>query len=153
MLHIGDQAPDFTLPDATGAQVSLAALLATGPVLLYFYPVDATPICTAQACMVRDRDEALSKVGVRAVGISAQGTQSKQRFASSKKLTQTLLADVDKRVAAAFGVRALFGLVPRRASFLIGQDGRILDMAVADLSVAPHERLVDRTIERFQKAR
>lgn len=150
MLKIGDIAPDFTLPDQTGAPVSLRDLLARGPVLLYFYPVDATPICTAQACMIRDHAAELSVAGVQAVGISAQGVTSKRAFAQSKGLTQVLLADVDKRVANAYGVRAFFGLVPRRASFLIDRNGAIVDMAVADLGVGAHEKLVHRALARHQ---
>lgn len=152
MLKIGDVAPDFTLPDQSGTPVSLRALLARGPVLLYFYPADATPICTAQACMVRDSATELESAGVQAVGISAQSVKSKRKFADSKLLSHLLLADVDKRVANAFGVRALFGLVPRRASFLIDPDTTIVDMAVADLSVGAHEKLVHRARARYARA-
>ena len=151
MLKTGDPAPDFTLPDQSGTPVSLRDLLARGPVLLYFYPVDATPICTAQACMIRDHASELATSGIQAVGISAQSVKSKQQFASAKGLTQVLLADVDKRVANAFGVRALFGLVPRRASFLIDPNGTIVDIAVADLSVAAHEKLVHRARARYPR--
>lgn len=153
MLKTGDTAPDFTLPDQHGTLVSLRDLLSRGPVLLYFYPVDATPICTAQACMVRDSAAELERAGVLAVGISAQGVGSKRRFAESKRLTHTLLADADKRVASAFGVRALFGLLPRRASFLIDPDGTIVDMVVDDLSVGAHEKLVQRARARYSRQR
>lgn len=151
MLKIGDAAPDFTLPDQSGAPVSLRDLLAKGPLLVYFYPADATPICTAQACMVRDHAADLARAGILAVGISAQGVDSKRKFAEGKKLSQRILADVDKRVANAFGVRAIFGLVPRRASFLIDPSGTIVDRAVADLSVNAHEQLVHRALARYAR--
>lgn len=151
MLKIGDVAPEFSLPDQDGTPVALRDLLSRGPVLLYFYPVDATPICTAQACMIRDHASDLASAGIQAVGVSAQSTDSKRRFAQAKGLTQVLLADGDKRVANAFGVRTLFGLVPRRASFLIDPSGTIVDMAVADLSVGAHEKLVHRARARYSR--
>lgn len=149
MLKTGDLAPEFTLEDQGGTPVTLRELLSRGPVLLYFYPADSTPVCTAQACMVRDSATELASVGVQAVGISAQGVKSKRKFADSKRLTHLLLADVEKRVAHAYGARSLMGLVPRRVSYLIDPNGMIVDMAVADLSVGAHERLVHRARARY----
>ena len=75
-VGVGDRAPDFTLPDAEGKQVSLSSLLARGPVVLYFYPKDETSGCTAEACTFRDSYDAFKQVGAEVVGISSDSEQS-----------------------------------------------------------------------------
>ncbi|MGH8403634.1 MAG: peroxiredoxin, partial [Gammaproteobacteria bacterium] len=72
MLNPGDIAPDFELPDQDGEPVHLAGLLAHGPVLLYFYPADFTPVCTREACTFRDLLPAMVRKGVTLIGISPQ---------------------------------------------------------------------------------
>ncbi|MBN8598291.1 MAG: peroxiredoxin [Planctomycetes bacterium] len=153
MLNIGDAAPDFTLADDAGAEVSLEGLLRSGPVVLYFYPVDFTPVCTAEACMFRDWTGRLADAGVRVVGISPQGVESKARFKQKHALNFPLLADPDKTVIRAYGAAFLFGLFTRRVTYLIepgppGNPGVVADRAVADVTVGPHEAFVQRVLER-----
>lgn len=147
MLDIGDAAPAFTVTDDTGAPVTLADLLADGPFVLYFYPADFTPVCTKQACMFRDIHPDMVAAGLRVVGISAQGASSHTAFKEKFDLPFPLLADKDKAVATAFGVMT-FGFM-RRASFLIDQDGMIVDRLTADLRVQKHEDFARRAIARF----
>lgn len=149
MLNIGDRAPEFSLPDENGAMVSLAGLLKDGAVVLYFYPADFTPVCTAEACMFRDWTGELRDVGVRVVGISAQGTESKNKFKEKHKLGFTLLADSKKEAIRAYGAEFLFGLFTRRVTYLIEPrdgGGVVTDRAVADLRVGAHQEFVKRVI-------
>jgi len=155
MLNIGDAAPDFTLNDDAGKPVSLSSLLSSGPVVLYFYPADFTPVCTAEACMFRDWTAELAAAGVRVLGISPQGIESKQKFKQKHALSFPLLADPDKAAIRAYGASFLFGMFTRRVTYLIepvaaapatGRSGVIADRAVADLTVKPHEAFVKRVL-------
>lgn len=146
MIGVGDKAPDFTLPAQHGETVRLSGLLAEGPVVLYFYPADFTPVCTAQACMVRDHHDRLRASGYRVVAISPQSVESHSRFAQRHDLPFALLADPEKSVIRAYGVAGPFGLFTRRATFLIGNDGIVLERVVGDLSVGKHAGLIGRAM-------
>ena len=138
MLKIGDTAPDFTLPDQDGKAVHLAALLARGPVLLYFYPADFTPVCTREACAFGTLEPELTRAGVTLVGVSPQDSASHTRFRERYHLAFPLLADPEKRVIHAYDCDGFLGLGVSRVTYLIGSDGRIRDTARAGLRVAPH---------------
>ncbi|MEQ8769773.1 MAG: peroxiredoxin [Phycisphaerales bacterium] len=144
MIDAGDTAPDFTLESTTGQPVTLSNQLGIGPVVLYFYPHDFTPVCTAQACMVRDRHADVLAAGYRIFGISAQGLGSHGKFIRRHALPFTLLADPDKRVARGYGVAGPLALFPRRATFVINQDGTVRERVVSDFRVAPHRDLLER---------
>lgn len=148
MIGVGDQAPDFALPAGDGSIVRLSERLKDGPVVLYFYPADFTPVCTAQACMVRDAHDTLMASGYQVLGVSPQSAESHEKFDAKHGLGFTLLADTEKKVIRAYGVSAAFGLLTRRTTFLIGQDGVVKDRAVGDLSVTKHRRLIDRATTR-----
>ncbi len=130
MLKVGDRAPDFTLPDQSGATVSLAAL-AGKQVVVYFYPKDDTPGCTVEACSFRDEYAALKKRDAVVLGVSPQGSDSHARFAHKYSLPFPLLADTDHQLAEAFGAwgeknnygRTYMGIL--RSTFIIGPDGRL----------------------------
>ena len=83
MLKPGDNAPDFTLPDQDGNDMTLSKLLEEGPLLLYFYPADFTPGCTKEACDIRDMHDDISDVGIKVVGISPQDEDSHNRSRSA----------------------------------------------------------------------
>jgi peroxiredoxin Q/BCP len=142
MLKKGDPAPAFELPDQDGNPVTLDGLLASGPLLLYFYPADFTPGCTKEACDIRDMHEDISDVGIRVVGVSPQDEDSHRRFRSRHQLPFTLLADGDKKVVKAYGVDGPLGLGVRRATFLINADGVIEDVVVADLLIGRHSDFI-----------
>lgn len=149
VLKIGDVAPDFPLPANTDGVRTLRECLARGPVLLYFYPADFTRVCTAQACMLRDAEPALAASSVRMIGVSPQGEESHASFSARYGLPFSLVADTDHAIARLYGVSALFGLLTRRVTFVIGSDSTIIDRAVAELSLRRHQDLVRRTIDRF----
>jgi peroxiredoxin Q/BCP len=144
MLKAGDRAPEFTLPDQDGKALSLADLLADGPLVLYFYPADFTPGCTKEACSIRDMHDDLLDAGVRVVGVSPQDGASHTRFRAKHGLQFTLLADVDKQAVKAFGVDGPLGLGVRRATFLIGQDGIVQDSVLADVMIGKHADFIRR---------
>jgi len=146
MLNVGDTAPDFTLPDENDSPVSLASLLETGPLVLYFYPADFSPVCTMQACGIRDRYDEIAKARLRIVGISPQSAASHRRFRDMFSLPFPLLHDDRREVIRAFGVEGFLGLSVRRATFLIGEDRKILQRVVSDLLLGSHLDLIRNTV-------
>lgn len=146
MLNTGDRAPDFTLTDDSGGSVSLSDHLGDGPVLLYFYPADSTPACTAQACMFRDAHASLADAGVKVLGISQQDAESHRKFKKTNSLNFPLLADTDKQVIRAYGVAGPFGVFTRRATFHISPEGVIEQRLLADLRIDKHQKFVDRVL-------
>jgi thioredoxin-dependent peroxiredoxin len=131
MLAEGDRAPDFTLPDQDGNDVSLAGLRGQ-TVVLYFYPKADTPGCTKQACGVRDRSADYDAAGARVIGISPDSVEDVKRFAGKYSLDFTLLADADHLVADAYGTwgeKSMYGrkyMGVARATFIIDPDGVIV---------------------------
>lgn len=146
MLAVGDMAPDFTLENDEGESVSLDDLLASGPLILYFYPADFTSVCTAEACEIRDRHADIKAVNANVVGVSPQSEASHGRFRSRYDLPFPLLADRRKVVIRAYGVDGPFGMGVRRVTFLINQNKEIEKRVVADFGVAQHTQLVDQVI-------
>ncbi len=133
----GDRAPDFTLPGVDGP-VSLASLLAKGPVVLYFYPKDGTPGCTVEACSFRDAYESFVDIGATVVGVSEDSVESHRRFVSRYALPFLLLADAGGRVAQSYGVRKTLGLLAGRVTFVIGPDGVVLHAFESQLRPGRH---------------
>jgi peroxiredoxin Q/BCP len=101
----GEKAPDFTLYDHTGRARTLSALLAAGPVVLFFFPLASSPICTAQACHFRDLSDEFARVGAQRVGISTDTVDKQAHFARQRSFDYPLLSDVDDVVSELFGVR------------------------------------------------
>lgn len=147
MLKVGDEAPAFSLKDADGQQVSLADLIKDGPLILYFYPADFTPGCTAEACDIRDMHEDIRSVNANVVGISPQSEDSHQRFRDRYSLPFPLLVDRDKSVIKAYGVNGPLGMGVRRVTYLIGQDGKIADRVLADFAVKQHIQFIEQVVE------
>jgi thioredoxin-dependent peroxiredoxin len=142
MLKTGDRAPDFTLPDQDGREITLSALLADGPLVLYFYPADFTPGCTKEACTIRDMHDEIAAAGMRVVGISPQDAASHARFRDKYGLQFTLLADPGKAVVKAYGVDGPLGIGVRRATFLLGADGVVRAAVLADIRIGRHEEFI-----------
>ncbi|MGI4872175.1 MAG: peroxiredoxin [Janthinobacterium lividum] len=125
MLQLGDQAPDFTLPTDKGATFHLAAQRGQ-PVVLYFYPKDDTPGCTAEACAFRDQYADFQDLGAVVVGVSSDSEASHQKFSQKHRLPFPLLADAGGQLRKKYEVpRALLGLLPGRVTFVLDAAGRI----------------------------
>lgn len=156
MLSIGDIVSPFSLIDQHGDHRSSEELSRSGWMLVYFYPADSTPLCTAQACMGRDHQTELLSAGVSLVGISRQDQESKRKFADQHKLQFVLLADTDRVVQRQFGVLALGELVTRRVSFLVQReaDGRLIirDRHESNFALAGHADFVNRALQRVREA-
>jgi peroxiredoxin Q/BCP len=137
-LSVGDKAPDFTLPSASGEPLTLSHLYAKHAVVLYFYPKDDTPGCTVEACSFRDRYEDFAKAGAEVVGISSDSAASHEMFATKHNLPMKFVADVGGKVRALYGVKATLGLVPGRATFIIDRQGVIRHTFVSQLRFSKH---------------
>jgi thioredoxin-dependent peroxiredoxin len=129
-LDIGDPAPDFTLSNQDGQQVSLADLQGQW-VVLYFYPRDQTPGCTKEACGFRDRHPDYQAQNIQVLGVSPDTTQSHQKFIAKQALPFTLLSDPDAHVARAYesyGAKKFMGKEYEgvyRQTFLINPQGQL----------------------------
>jgi thioredoxin-dependent peroxiredoxin len=129
-LTPGDQAPDFTLPDADGHNVSLSSLRGRR-VIVYFYPAAMTPGCTTQACDFRDSDASLSAAGFAVLGISPDSPAKLAKFRDRDGLTFPLLSDPELTVLktyGAYGEKMLYGkqsVGVIRSTFVVGADGAI----------------------------
>jgi peroxiredoxin Q/BCP len=146
MLRTGQIAPDFELLDQNGALVSLDTLVEAGEVMLYFYPADFTPICTAQACAFRDTFEDLASVDVQIVGVSPQSADSHQRFSRQNAIPFPVLVDDQKRVIRAYGVDGPLGFGVRRVTYLIDRTKTVVNRVVSDFFVGSHTDLLNRTL-------
>jgi len=125
-LATGSPAPVLTATDQDGQTVDFAKIYAAGPTLVYFYPKADTPGCTAQACSLRDSFTGLKKEGLTILGVSRDTPAAQKKFQEKYQLPFTLIADVDGKVSAAFGVGGIMGLpVSKRESFLI-VDGKVV---------------------------
>jgi len=144
---VGDKAPLIQGQDQDGKTFKLADVLGRKVVLLYFYPKDDTPGCTKQACGLRDRMADLEKDGVQVVGVSFDNADSHKKFIAKHNLNFPLLADTDGKIADAYGVRTQGRNMARRASFLIGKDGKIVhvtDTPKAETHLAEMKEAVDK---------
>jgi thioredoxin-dependent peroxiredoxin len=146
MIHAGERAPEFTLPDETGTDRSLTELLRVDALVLYFYPADFTPGCTRQACTLRDFHAEIERAGLRVVGISPQSPQSHAKFKAKYQLPFVLLSDEQKTVAKMYGVNGPLGIGVRRATFLIDASRRIRDAVLADFMISRHADFVRKAV-------
>jgi peroxiredoxin Q/BCP len=121
---VGEQAPDFNLPNAKGEMVSLASFKGSW-VVLYFYPKDDTPGCTKEACTFRDDLHKLEKLGAKVVGVSVDDGKSHAEFAKKYNLPFPLLSDNDGAIANKYGALSDFLVMKmaKRYTFLIDNTG------------------------------
>lgn len=129
-LKEGDKAPDFTVNDQNGQPVSLSDYKGK-KVVLYFYPKDNTPGCTAQACNLRDHHAELQKAGYEVLGVSTDSEKSHQKFIEKQELPFTLLADTEKDIHEKYGTwveKQMYGrkyMGTARHTFIIDEQGTI----------------------------
>jgi peroxiredoxin Q/BCP len=142
MLDIGDQAPQFTLPDQDSHDISLSSLLKDGPAILYFYPADFTPGCTKEACSIRDLHRELTQAGLTVAGISPQSPGSHKRFREKHGLRFTLLSDETKEVIKMFGVNGPLGFYVQRVTYLVDPNRQIVGRVKAHFSIGEHEEFI-----------
>ncbi|MBU1823290.1 MAG: thioredoxin-dependent thiol peroxidase [Bacteroidetes bacterium] len=132
-LQAGDHAPDFKARDQNGKEISLSDF-AGKKLVLYFYPKDSTPGCTAQACDLRDNYEKMIQAGYAVVGVSVDDEKSHQKFIEKFNLPFPLIADTDHQVVEAYGVwveKSMYGrtyMGIARTTFIIDEQGVITDV-------------------------
>ncbi len=126
LLEVGDRAPDINARRRDGSSLRLSSLRGRH-VLVYFYPKDDTPGCTAEACALNDNLSALTESGADVIGVSTDSWRSHTRFAEKYGLEFGLASDSDHSIRRAYGVGRMMGILPvvQRVSFLVGPDGRI----------------------------
>ncbi len=124
-IQVGDKAPDFTLPSQSGEQVRLHDRLGDRVVVLYFFPKDGTPGCTAEACAFRDSHEVFADADAEVIGVSSDSVDSHVAFADRHKLPFTLLSDSGGGVRKSYGVPAVLGLLPGRVTYVIDRQGTV----------------------------
>jgi peroxiredoxin Q/BCP len=156
LLSEGDAAPDFTLRDQKGDEVTLSDLRGQA-VVVYFYPRADTPGCTTQACGVRDRGGEYAAAGARVIGISPDEVPAIERFAGKYDLDFTLLADPDHAVAEAYGAwgeRSMYGkkyMGVIRSTFIVDPEGKITKV-FPKVSPKKHDDLVLRALSELAAA-
>jgi thioredoxin-dependent peroxiredoxin len=138
-LRVGSIAPDFELPSQSGELIRLSTLLEKHAVVLFFYPKDDTPGCTAEACAFRDHYDVFQEAGAEVVGISADDVKSHRAFADRHGLSFQILSDPGSRVRKLLGVRDTIPfLVPGRETFVIGRDRVIRHHFSSQFRAAAH---------------
>ncbi len=132
-LEVGQMAPDFEAKIETGETIKLSDYRGK-KVVLYFYPKDATPGCTAQACNLRDNYDALLKAGYVVLGISSDDEKSHKKFIEKQNLPFPLIADTDLKVHEAYGTwveKSMYGrkyMGTARTTFVIDEQGKIAEV-------------------------
>ena len=130
-LKVGDKAPSINALDQFGNKISLEDFKGS-KIVIYFYPKDDTPGCTAEACSLRDNYKVLMDKGFRIIGVSADNSKSHMKFTEKYQLPFPLIPDTDKKIIQDYGVwgrkkfmgREFDGII--RTTFVIGEDGNIL---------------------------
>lgn len=151
MLNKNDKAPDFTLKDQHGQLFSLKENLGKKILVIYFYPKDFTPGCTREACSFRDQYEIFKEAGADVIGISSDSESKHFKFSEKYQLPYRLLADPGGKVRRKFGIKGdLLGLIPGRATFVVGKDGYIA-LAFQRMQPDLHIDLALKTIQKLKQ--
>jgi len=147
-LKVGDQAPNFVAKNQIGEEINSASFKGKKWVI-YFYPKDQTPGCTAQACNIRDNYDALITLGIEIIGVSADSEVSHQKFIEKQQLPFPLIADEDKSVIKAFGVwgeKKFMGKVYdgiHRTTFIMNEQNEIIGIIEKPKTKAHVEEILE----------
>ena len=135
-VQVHEQAPSFALPEAPGKMVDVGEVIGTAPVVLLFFPLAFSPVCTTEFCTFRDDWSAWDSLGAKVFGISIDSPFAVARFREIENLPFPLLSDFNKEIAPMYGAfhEDLMGLkgVAKRAAFVINRDGEIIYAWVSD---------------------
>ena len=124
-VKVGDRAPDFSLISQAGDTVTLRSFHGKQSVVLYFYPKDDTPGCTAESCAFRDRYEVFKEAGAEVIGVSSDSQTSHQQFAAKHQLPFILLTDRNNELRQKYGVPNTLWIMPGRVTYVIDREGLV----------------------------
>lgn len=143
MLSPGDRVPDFTLPvgyaDGRREDVAFSSLLGKGPIVLSFFPLAFTRVCTTQMCEARDNASAYAKLGAQLFGFSCDSKWANQRFATEQHLAHGIFSDANRAVVdRIWETQTTAGVerVPKRGWMVVDANGVVVDLSVTDVSGA-----------------
>ncbi len=138
LVGVGDHAPDFALPSASGEVTRLSDYLGKRNVVLYFYPKDETRGCTAEACAFRDSYEVFKEAGAEVIGVSSDSEESHRQFAAHHRLPFILLSDRGGAVRKLYGVPATMGVIPGRVTYVIDKQGTVRHVFNSMTNISRH---------------
>ena len=147
-LKIGDKAPDFSLQSTTGEKFLLSQFLGVKNVVIFFYPMDESPVCSREAEAFKEKYEAFKKLGAEVIGISSQSSESHKAFANHHNLPYILLSDAEGAVRKLYGVSSTLGVVPGRVTFVIDKEGVIKYLYSSQLQTARHAEEAVRALQK-----
>lgn len=150
-IGVGDPAPDFELPSQAGEPVRLSDFRGERVVVLYFYPRDNTPGCTAEACSFRDYYEAFTDAGAEVIGISSDSVGSHEAFSSRHRLPFLLVTDADGELRRNYGVKSHMGVLPGRVTFVIDRDGIVRHVFSSMANIDGHVSEALRVVKELQE--
>lgn len=145
-ITAGQPAPDFTAPQTGGGEFRLSDLKGKSAVVLYFYPKDETPGCTAEACAFRDSYEIFHDAGAEVVGVSGDSVESHEQFAEHHELPFVLISDKGGAIRRLYGVKATLGIWPGRVTFVIDREGIVRHVFASQTDAVRHVEEAMRTI-------
>lgn len=137
-IEVGDPAPDVSLKTHQGDTIALSSFQGEKAVVLFFYPMDGTPVCTKEACSFRDSYEDFAEAGAAVIGISGDTAARHQAFASEHRLQYLLVDDHDGQIRKAFGVPKTMGFMPGRVTYVIDKQGIVRHVFSSQLSASKH---------------
>lgn len=149
-ISTGDKCPPFELKDQDGKLRKSEEFFNKKALVLYFYPKDDSPGCTAQACSFRDAYEDLLESGAEVVGVSGDTLEQHKKFVQKHNLPFTLLADTNNKLRKQFGVPTnFFGLIAGRVTYVIDNKGIVKDIFNSQLDVKGHVKKALEIIEKL----
>jgi peroxiredoxin Q/BCP len=137
-VRVGDPAPDFAILGENGQTGRLSDYHGKRAVVLFFYPKDDSPACTAEACAFRDSYEAFQDAGAEVIGVSADTDESHRKFAGRHRLPFRLISDSDGALRSSYGVPRTLGLLPGRVTYVIDAQGVVRLIFSSQLQPAKH---------------
>jgi peroxiredoxin Q/BCP len=137
-IGVGDRAPDFSLYSSAGEKVTLSEFFGKKRVVIFFYPMDESPVCSREAEAFRNKYKVFQELEAEIIGISSQSVKSHKSFSIHHKLLYNLLSDPHNDVRRLYGVSSTLGIVPRRATFVIDKKGIVKHVFSSQLQPAKH---------------
>jgi thioredoxin-dependent peroxiredoxin len=148
LVKVCDKAPDFTLRSSTGENITISEFFGKKSLVIFFYPMDESPVCSREAEAFKNKHESFKELKAEVIGISPQTVDSHKSFAKRHKLPFILLSDPQNKVRKLYGVTSTLGVVPGRATFVIGKDSIVKYVFSSQFQPAKHAEKALNALER-----